>query len=61
MDGAGNHKVEKAYDNHCPKVSIKAGDGKFRDEMNYQPDEEDVYYNCEKAQRNEDKRTEYHF
>ncbi len=61
MTDARDYKVEKAYNNHCPKISGKAGDRKFRDKINYQPDEEDVYYNCEKAQSDENKRTKYHF
>jgi len=61
MAGSGDYEVEKAYNNHCPKVSAKASDGKFRNKMNHQPNKEEVYYNCEKAQRDEYERTEYHF
>lgn len=50
MAGGRDYKVEKACNNHCPKVSVKAGDGKFRDEINYQPDEENIYCDCKKTQ-----------
>jgi len=61
MDKRRNYEVEKTHDNHCPEISGKAGDGKFRHKMDHQPDKKDVYNNCEKPQSDENERAEDQF
>ena len=58
-DKRRNYEVEKTYDNHYPKISGEVSDGKFRREINCQPNEKNVYYNCEKAQGNKNERAEH--
>jgi len=59
IDERGNYEVEKTYDNHYPKISGEISDGNFRGEIDYQPNEKNVYYNREKAQGDENEGTEH--